>query len=64
MAKPSQEYLKYIGLVSQMFVLLLVGWFLGGYIDGLIGSPQPYVAISLMILFLFAIFYKLIKDLY
>ena len=64
MAKPSQEYLKYIGLVSQMFVLLLAGWFIGGYIDRLIGSPQPYVAISLMILFLFAIFYKLIKDLY
>ena len=64
MSKPSHDYLKYIGLVSQMFLLLLVGYFLGNYIDEKIGSPKPYVAISLMLLFLLAIFYKLIKDLY
>jgi len=64
MSKPSHEYLKYVGLVSQMFILLLAGWFIGGYIDEIIGSPQPYVAITLMLLFLLAIFYKLIKDLY
>ena len=63
MPKPVNDYLKYSGMAFQMFFLLLFGWFIGGYIDGLLAFDKPYIALSMMTILLVGYLYKLVKDL-
>jgi F0F1-type ATP synthase assembly protein I len=60
---PSNQYLKYSGLVVQLFVLLGVGAWLGQYLDEKLHTPDPYFTILLILLFTAGFFYKLVKDL-
>ena len=65
MTKPAQpnQYLKYSGMVFQLFVLLAVGAWLGQYLDEKLNTPDPYFTILLILLFTAGFFYKLVKDL-
>jgi len=63
MPKPSNDYLKYSGIAFQMFFLLLFGWFIGGYLDGILSFDKPYLALLFMMLFLIGYLYKLVKEL-
>ncbi len=65
MTKPAQpnQYLKYSGMVLQLFVLLAIGAWLGQYIDEKLNTPDPYFTILLILLFTAGFFYKLVKDL-
>lgn len=65
MAKPSQsnQYLKYSGMVIQLFVLLGIGAWAGQYLDEKLNTPDPYFTILLILLFMAGFFYKLVKDL-
>ena len=65
MPKPSQsnQYLKYSGMVFQLFVLLGAGAWLGQYLDEKLKTSDPYFTILFILLFTAAFFYKLVKDL-
>lgn len=65
MAKPSpsNQYLKYSGMVFQLFVLLGFGAWAGQYLDKKLNTPEPYFTILLILLFMAGFFYKLVKDL-
>jgi hypothetical protein len=65
MAKPSQsnQYLKYSGIVFQLFALLGLGAWLGQYLDAKLNTADPYFTILFILLFSAAFFYKLVKDL-
>lgn len=65
MTKPAQpnQYLKYSGMVFQLFVLLAIGAWLGQYLDEKLNTPDPYFTILLILLFTAGFFYKLVKDL-
>lgn len=65
MAKPSQsnQYLKYSGIVFQLFALLGLGAWLGQYLDAKLNTPDPYFTILFILLFSAGFFYKLVKDL-
>jgi len=63
MANPSKDYLKYTGIAFQMFFLLLLGWFIGGYLDSLFEFDKPYLALLFMIILLIGYLYKLVKEL-
>ncbi len=65
MTKPSSsnQYLKYSGMVIQLFVLLGIGAWLGQYLDAKLNMPDPYLTIFFILLFTAGFFYKLVKDL-
>ncbi len=65
MAKPppSNQYLKYSGMVFQLFILLGIGAWLGQYLDKKLKTTDPYFTILLILLFMAGFFYKLVKDL-
>lgn len=58
----ANELLKYSGMAFQMAFCLIVGWWLGHWLDKYAGTPKPYFAIALSVLFLAAYFVKLIRD--
>jgi F0F1-type ATP synthase assembly protein I len=57
------EYVKYSGLAFQMAALILLGYWLGGKLDRWLEMSFPLFTILLILLFLFASFYSLIKSL-
>ena len=60
---PPNQYLKYSGMVFQLFVLLGVGAWLGQYLDKKLHTPDPYFTILFILLFTAGFFYKLVKEL-
>lgn len=63
--KPVQEnkYLKYSGMVFQLFVLLLIGGWLGRKLDTYFRNESGILTILLIMLFFGAYMFKLFKDL-
>jgi hypothetical protein len=61
--RPSNSYLKYSGMVFQLFVLLLIAGWGGGKIDAYLGNETPYITALLLIVFFAAYMYKLYIDL-
>lgn len=59
----TSEWLRYSGMAAQMGLTILAGWYIGSWIDGLLGFERPALAIALLLLFFFAYIYKLVKDL-
>jgi len=57
------EYMKYAGWGTQLFVFLFLGFIGGKYIDDYIGNEDPYIGIVFAFLVLGIQFYKLIKEL-
>lgn len=60
---PSNPYLKYSGLVFQLFVLLAIAAWLGQKLDAYMKTSDPYFTIALILLFTTGFFYSLIKEL-
>jgi len=54
--------LKYSGMAGQMAGAAALGYFGGNWIDGYFEFEKPVFAIALLILFLFAFMFKLVKD--
>ena len=61
--KSSNSYLKYSGMVFQLFVLLLIAGWGGKKIDAYLGNETPYITALLIIIFFVAYMYKLYIDL-
>lgn len=61
--KSSNEFMKYGGMATSLFVIMFVMWWIGNQIDEYIGNEQPYIGLLFIVVSLFAYFYKLIKDL-
>lgn len=61
--KQINEYVKYSGLAFQMAALILLGYWLGSKIDKWLNLSIPVFTIILILAFLSASFYSLIKSL-
>ncbi len=59
---PSPDNFKYISLASQILATLGVAFFIGYHIDKYFGLQYPVVMISLPLLTLLAMLWKIIKD--
>lgn len=55
--------MKYAGLGFQLFVLLLIGAFIGKKIDHWLNTDKPYFTALVILLFTGGFFYKLYLDL-
>jgi len=60
--KPLNNYLKYTGLAFQFLAAILLGFWLGKWLDGVSQNEKPYFTMGLMMLFLGATLYKVIRD--
>lgn len=61
--KPGSNYLKYSGMVIQLFVLLLIGGWIGRKLDNYFNHETAVLTILIIMLFFGAYMYKLFKDL-
>ncbi len=61
--KQIDAYVKYSGLAFQMAALILLGYWLGGKLDKMLGLSFPAFTILLILVFLSLSFYSLIKSL-
>ncbi len=61
--KPVNNYMKYAGWGTQLFVFLFLGFFVGQYLDSYLGFEKPFIGISFAFIVLGFQFYKLIKEL-
>jgi len=61
--KPANHYLKYTGMVFQLFILLGIMLYLGQYLDEKVGTAKPYFTAFLPLLGLIAYFYRVYIDL-
>ena len=57
------EYVKYSGLTFQMAALILLGYWVGGKIDGWLNLRIPVFTIILIVTFIILSIYSLIKKL-
>jgi len=61
--KQTNPALKYSGMVAQMAGAIFIGMYLGKKIDKYFQLSKPYFMLLLIIVFLTAIFYVIIKQL-
>lgn len=59
----SNEYMKYAGMATTMFVSMFVMYWIGSKIDARLGFEVNYIGLAFIMATLFAFLYKLIKDL-
>ena len=64
--KNPHAYLKYSGMVMQLFVLLFLAAYLGQKIDAKMGNETPYATAALIlfgvIAYLFRVYFDLTKN--
>lgn len=60
--KPVSNYLKYSGMAFQMVGTMLVGIFLGRWLDQKLQNPQPYFTALFALLFTGAAIYVVLRD--
>ncbi|MCC5931786.1 MAG: AtpZ/AtpI family protein [Cyclobacteriaceae bacterium] len=60
---PYKDYARYTGLAFQMAGLIFLGYWLGKQLDQYFELKIPAFTISLILLFIFAALYSLIKSL-
>lgn len=56
-------WIKYSGLGFQLAALVLVGYYLGTYLDKLAGFQKPVITLLLILLLFSAFMYKLYMEL-
>jgi F0F1-type ATP synthase assembly protein I len=61
--KKNKAYLKYTGMLGQLFFLMLLGVYLGKWLDKYFDFNKPYLTVSLIILFFIGFIVKLYYDL-
>lgn len=60
---PYKDYARYSGLAFQMAGLIFLGYWLGTKLDQFFELKIPAFTISLILIFIFAALYSLIKSL-
>jgi hypothetical protein len=61
--KPVVNYMQYMGLAFQLFIMLGLLIFAGKWLDNYFGFDKAYVTAFLPLIGLIAYFYKIIKEL-
>ena len=60
------SYLKYSNIAFQLIGLILLGYWIGNWVDGKTGTEKPYwtagIIVFLIMAFLISTIYNLIKD--
>ncbi len=61
-----RSYLKYSGLAFQLLGLILIGYFIGDWIDDKMGTVKPYwtagVIVFILLAFMISMIYNLTKK--
>ena len=60
--KQPNYYLKYSGLAFQFLAAILLGFWLGKWLDVKYATEKPWFTMAFMMLFLVATLFKTIKD--
>lgn len=60
----TRSYLKYSGLAFQLLGIVAISFFLGQYLDNLVGFKQPFITIFLIIATFSGFMYKLYRELF
>lgn len=60
--KKVNNYLKYSGMAFQMVGTMLVGIFIGRWLDRKLDTPQPYFTALLALVFTSAAIYLVLRD--
>jgi ATP synthase protein I len=60
--KPLNNYLKYTGLAFQFLAAILLGFWLGSWLDNHYQTEKPWYTMALTMGFLIATLYKVIRD--
>jgi len=60
--KPLNNYLKYSGLAFQFLAAILLGFWLGSWLDGHYENEKPWFTMALMMVFLIVTLFKIIRD--
>ena len=60
--KQPNNFLKYSGLAFQFLAAILMGFWLGKWLDGKYATEKPWFTMAFMMLFLVATLYKIIRD--
>jgi len=60
--KPLNKYLKYTGLAFQFLAAILLGFWVGNWLDAYNQTEKPWFTMGLMIFFLVATLVKVIRD--
>lgn len=55
-------YGKYGGMVANLVAVILIGVYLGRYLDGLVGTNQPFITIGLIMVGLIAAITRIYKQ--
>ncbi|MCU0449943.1 MAG: AtpZ/AtpI family protein [Bernardetiaceae bacterium] len=61
--KPLNPYLKYSGLAFELAGAILLGWWLGQWVDRWLATAQPYGVLAGILLFLGAALARIIYSL-
>lgn len=61
--KKVNSYLKYSGIGFQLIAVILIGVFLGKYLDKRFENETPYITAGLILVLLVIFLVKLIRDL-
>lgn len=61
-AKKVNNYLKYSGMAFQMVGTMLVGIFIGRWLDHKLATPQPYFTALFALVFTGAAIYLTLRD--
>ncbi len=61
-SKPLNKYLKYTGLAFQFLGAILLGFWIGSWLDSRYQTEKPWFAMGFMMFFLIATLIKVIRD--
>jgi len=60
--KPLNKYLKYSGLAFQFLGAILLGFWVGKWLDNNYQTERPWFTLGFMVFFLIATLIKVIRD--
>lgn len=56
------KFAKYSGLAFQLLAYILVGFFIGKWVDGKMANKEPYGILFFSTIFLIMALYSIVKD--
>lgn len=60
--KNFNKFGQYAGMAFQLLIYLLIGYFIGSYIDLKLGNTTPYAVAGTCTLFLILALYVIVRD--
>lgn len=60
--KPLKNYLQFTGLAFQILAALLIGYWLGAWLDARMQNDKPWFTVSLMAFFIIATLVRVIRE--